>query len=100
MVKDTIIDAIPVNVVINDNPLDDVKTYKPAPESYHYLVRRLERPASEVWLVSSNPFDVIGAKSAGLRAAWIKRRPDAIFDPWDSEPDLVAGDLDELAAKL
>lgn len=28
MVKDTIIDAIPVNVVINDNPLDDAKTYK------------------------------------------------------------------------
>ena len=28
MVKDTIIDAIPVNVVINDNPLDEVKTYK------------------------------------------------------------------------
>ena len=28
MVKDTIIDAIPVNVVINDNPLDEVKPYK------------------------------------------------------------------------
>ena len=28
MVKDTIIDAIPVNVGINDNPLDEAKTYK------------------------------------------------------------------------
>jgi hypothetical protein len=28
MVKDTIVDAIPVNVVINDNPLDEVKTYR------------------------------------------------------------------------
>lgn len=28
MVKDTIIDAIPVRVIINDNPLDDTKTYE------------------------------------------------------------------------
>lgn len=80
--------------------VDDVKTFKPDPEAYHYLARRLERPAAEVWLVSSNPFDVIGAKSAGLRAAWVKRRPDAIFDPWDIEPDLVVGNLEELAAEL
>lgn len=80
--------------------VDDVKTFKPDPEAYHYLARRLERPAAEVWLVSSNPFDVIGAKSAGLRAAWVKRRPDAIFDPWDIEPDLVVENLEELAAEL
>jgi 2-haloacid dehalogenase len=80
--------------------VDDVKTFKPDPEAYHYLARRLERPADEVWLVSSNPFDVIGAKSAGLRAAWVKRRPDAIFDPWDIEPDLVVENLEELAAEL
>lgn len=80
--------------------VDDLKTFKPAPETYHYLARRVERPAEEVWLVSSNPFDVIGAKSAGLRAAWIKRRPDVVFDRWDIEPDLVVGDLEELAAEL
>lgn len=80
--------------------VDDVKTFKPDPEAYKYLARRLERPVYEVWLVSSNPFDVIGAKSAGLRAAWIKRSPDAIFDPWDIEPDLVVGDLEELASEL
>ncbi len=80
--------------------VDDLKTFKPDPEAYQYLARRLERPVSEVWLVSSNPFDVIGAKSAGLRAAWIKRRPDATFDPWGIEPDLVVGDLEELAAEL
>lgn len=28
MVKDTIIYAIPINVTINDNPLDEVKIYK------------------------------------------------------------------------
>jgi len=80
--------------------VDDLKTFKPDPEVYHYLARRLDTVPSETWLVSSNPFDVIGAKAAGLNAAWIKRKPDAQFDPWGMEPDLVAPDLEALAEKL
>lgn len=80
--------------------VDDLKTFKPNPEVYHYLARRLDTAPSETWLVSSNPFDVIGAKAAGLMAAWIKRKPDARFDPWEIEPDLVAPDLEALAEKL
>lgn len=80
--------------------VDDLGTFKPVPEVYHYLSRRLQSPKEETWLVSSNPWDVIGAKNAGLRAAWIKRSPDAVFDPWDVEPDLVAWDLRELARRL
>ena len=37
---------------------------------------------SDTWLVSSNPFDVIGAISAGMCAAWVKPTPDALFDSW------------------
>jgi len=37
---------------------------------------------SDAWLVSSNPFDVIGVISAGMRAAWVKRSPDALFNSW------------------
>ena len=80
--------------------VDDVKTFKPDPEVYHYLARRLGTEPSEIWLVSSNPFDVIGAKAAGLMAAWIQRKPDARFDPWGIEPDLVAPDLEALAERL
>jgi 2-haloacid dehalogenase len=47
--------------------------------------------------VSSNAWDVIGAKAAGLRAVWVKRQPEAVFDPWEVEPDVVANGLDELA---
>ncbi len=80
--------------------VDDLKTFKPSPEVYHYLARRLGATPSETWLVSSNPFDVIGAKAAGLMAAWIQRKPDAQFDPWEMEPDLVVPDLEVLADKL
>ncbi len=80
--------------------VDDLKTFKPDPEVYHYLTRRLGTNPSGTWLVSSNPFDVIGAKAVGLKAAWIQRNPGAQFDPWDIEPDLIAPDLQMLAGKL
>ena len=80
--------------------VDDVRTFKPNPDVYQYLVRRLGRSVEEVWLVSSNPWDVIGAKSAGLKAAWIKRKPDAVFDPWGIEPDVVVDSLEQLAEKF
>jgi 2-haloacid dehalogenase len=80
--------------------VDAVKTFKPDPEVYHYLTRRLGTELSETWLVSSNPFDVIGAKASGLMAAWIRRKPDTQFDPWEIEPDLVATDLEALAERL
>lgn len=80
--------------------VDDVKTFKPDPAVYEYLARRMERPAGEVWLVSGNPFDVIGAKAAGMRAAWVRRSEATVFDPWGIEPDLTVPDLEALAAEL
>lgn len=78
--------------------VDDLRTFKPNPEVYAYLARRAQRAPSETWLVSSNAWDVIGAKAAGLRAAWVKRQPDTVFDPWEVEPDVVVSRLDELPA--
>jgi 2-haloacid dehalogenase len=76
---------------------DEMRTFKPDPAIYAHAVERLGQATNACWLVSSNPFDVIGAKSAGLRAAWVKRDPNAVFDPWGIEPDLVVSGLDQLA---
>jgi 2-haloacid dehalogenase len=80
--------------------VDDIKTFKPNPDVYDYFVSRGGRSSEDTWLVSSNPFDVIGAKSAHLKAAWVKRRSEAVFDPWEFEPDIVVGDLRALAIAL
>ncbi len=80
--------------------VDDIKTFKPDPEVYAYLVSRGGRAREETWLVSSNPFDVIGAKAAHLRAAWVRRSSGAYFDPWEFEPDIVIGNLTELITRL
>lgn len=80
--------------------VDEVRSFKPHPSVYERLTERIGRSPRETWLVSGNPFDVIGAKAAGLRAAWIRRSPAAPFDPWGIEPDLTVAHLGELAARL
>lgn len=53
--------------------------FKPAPEVYHHLVKSVgknwesKEEVGSVWLVSGNPFDVVGAKSVGMKAAWVDR---------------------------
>ena len=76
--------------------VDDLRTFKPNPAVYAYLARRAGHAPSDTWLVSSNAWDVIGAKAAGLRAAWVRRQAETVFDPWDVEPDVVVSRLDEL----
>lgn len=54
--------------------VEEVKVYKPDPRAYHHLAGRVGRGDLEsIWLVSSNPFDIVGARAAGLRAAWVDR---------------------------
>lgn len=80
--------------------VDDLSSFKPDPEVYLYLCRRLDVSPSKTRLVSSNPFDVIGAKSVGLKTVWVKRGQNIPFDPWGIEPDLIVSDLQDLASKL
>ena len=44
---------------------DTLKTFKPNPDVYQYFMREAGE-AKDAWLVSGNPFDVIGAVSAGV----------------------------------
>lgn len=80
--------------------VDDIKRFKPDPSVYAFLRTRLETRPEQTWLISSNPFDVIGATHAGLRSAWVRRSSDAPFDPWGVEPDMTVTDLESLAGRL
>jgi len=53
--------------------IDSKKTFKPSPEAYSLIEEELGASKNEVMFVSSNPWDAIGAKSAGLNVAWIER---------------------------
>jgi 2-haloacid dehalogenase len=55
--------------------IDDRQTYKPSATVYGLIEERLGVPMDEVLFVSSNSWDASGAKSAGLKVAWIERVP-------------------------
>ena len=79
--------------------VDEVKVYKPSPKVYLHVAERLGRAIENVRLISSNPFDVIGARNTGMQAAWIDRSG-GLFDTLDARPDIVVGTLLELADRL
>lgn len=52
-----------------------IEIFKPDPKVYRYLAKQVgkENAIGDVWLVSGNPFDVVGARAVGLQAAWVDR---------------------------
>ena len=75
---------------------DSIRTFKPDPAVYGLVQGTGVTDPGRVWLVSGNPFDVIGAKACGLKTAWVRRDPARIFDPWEFSPDIIVASLQEL----
>jgi len=53
--------------------VDDAKKFKPHPDCYALVERALGIKPDEVMFVSSNGFDVVGAKHFGFKVVWIAR---------------------------
>ena len=66
-------------VVVDDMP---IPFFKPHPEIYKYLINQTDSVESNTWLISSNPFDIIGAANCGWNTAWMRRSEDVVFGPW------------------
>jgi 2-haloacid dehalogenase len=79
--------------------VDEVGTYKPSPRVYKHAAERLRRPIDQVRLVSSNPFDVVGAAAAGMQVAWLNRSA-AVFDTLGPRPELEIVTLSDLARRI
>ncbi|MDP6969252.1 MAG: haloacid dehalogenase type II [Gammaproteobacteria bacterium] len=77
--------------------VSQVGSFKPAPSVYSAFARQHARGQAAVCvLISSNPFDVIGAKAAGWQAIWVQRTAANIFDPWEYRPDVTISSLGQL----
>ncbi|MFL5829840.1 MAG: haloacid dehalogenase type II [Solirubrobacteraceae bacterium] len=79
--------------------VDAIGRWKPAPESYRFAADTCEVSAEQVMLVAAHPWDVDGAKRAGLAAAWINRSA-TVYPEFFSAPDLTCTSFDELADAL
>lgn len=72
--------------------IDEVKEFKPAPASYQYALDKLGLASSEVLFMSSNGWDISGAKNFGFQTAWINRK-NLPVEELDLEPDYIFDDL-------
>ena len=75
--------------------VDAVRTYKPSPAVYALAPQALGIPAGDLLFVSSNAWDVAGAKSFGFQVAWCNRTG-APAERLGAEPDLVVRSLADL----
>ena len=80
--------------------VDEIATFKPDPAVYQHFLKRAGADAADAWLVSGNPFDVIGAQSAGMHGIWVKRSATQLYDPWGIGPTITVSSLAEIGSKL
>ncbi|MGP4077781.1 haloacid dehalogenase type II [Halobacillus sp. K22] len=71
---------------------DEIKQYKPTPAAYNHALERLDVKREEVLFMSSNPWDITGAKSFGFNTAWINRK-ELVPEELNIQPDSEYYDL-------
>lgn len=76
-----------------------VGVFKPHPAVYRTAARILKREPQEVMMISSNAFDVMGARACGFQAAWVKRQ-EGPYEETPYQPTLIVKDFRDLVVKL
>jgi 2-haloacid dehalogenase len=78
-----------------------VRRYKPARETYQMVAQATGTQLSELCMIASHPWDLIGARTAGCSAALIERAGVAPFIvPGLKQPQIIAPTLTEIATQL
>ncbi|KAI0206601.1 haloacid dehalogenase [Astrocystis sublimbata] len=77
--------------------VDSLRCFKPDPRTYAHLVEQAGKKGHEgdVWVVSANAFDIVGARAAGLQAVFIDRSGKGWVDRLHDKPEVIVGGVDE-----
>jgi 2-haloacid dehalogenase len=79
--------------------IDDVRAWKPLPPIYHHAAKVADVEPASLCMIAAHPWDCHGAKSAGLRAAFVRRKH-PYYPPTMALPDAEADDLLSLVQAL
>ncbi len=75
--------------------VDSVGINKPAPEVYQLVLDQFQCEKDQIAFISSNTWDVAGAKSFGFKTIWLNRTSGTV-ETLGFEPDWGIKGLDEL----
>lgn len=85
--------------------MDEIQRYKPSRASYQHLAQRMGKGPSEmkdIWVVSGNPFDIVGSRSVGTKAIWVDRAgkdwKDAVAP--DLQPTAIVHSLEHIVEEI
>ena len=79
--------------------VEDAGVWKPGLAAYEHALRSSEVPAERAMLVAVHPWDLDGARAAGLRTAWLDRTSVPYPDHF-ARAELEVASLDDLASRL
>jgi 2-haloacid dehalogenase len=79
--------------------VEDAGVWKPALRAYAYALGECGVEAMDAMLVAVHPWDIDGARRAGLSTAWVDRSADR-YPSYFGAPDLQVASLTELASAL
>jgi 2-haloacid dehalogenase len=89
--------------------VEEVQKFKPSPDVYRHLAEKVGKEKSregmkEMWLISGNPFDIVGARAMGMQAAWVDRQgngwSDGLVSGEAGTPTLMGVDLSEIVEAI
>ena len=75
--------------------VDEVKVYKPHPRTYQLAIDKFGLERHEIGFVTSNYFDVAGAKAFGFQVIWINRNS-ALPDELGLPPDVELNSIEQI----
>lgn len=85
--------------------VDQIQRYKPSRNSYMHLAQKVGKNQSqmnEIWLISGNPFDIIGARNVGMNAIWVDRASKGWQDGCvpELQPTAIVHSLEQIMGEI
>ncbi|WP_208559090.1 haloacid dehalogenase type II [Marinilactibacillus kalidii] len=99
MVKTQLTHARIIDLVDRYYSVDTVKRYKPYKAIYQYVMKENSLNPEETVMVATHDWDLFGAKKAGLKTAYIKRK-NTQFNPYYPAPDFSSDALEDLMKEI
>jgi len=79
--------------------VEEIKKYKPHPDTYKYVLDKYNLPAAEALMLAAHAWDILGAKRCGLQTAFINRPGKQLY-PLEGSPDMTGSNIVDIAEQL